>query len=174
MPGTLPSTTRRLGSGYVSDVPSTPCARGDDACAAHAAAQVSIDGLTNITNSKALHKIVYCLNPPRPFYVDPPLPDDCEFTRAHVWDSPLKYPRFNDPFHVRSPRPLKSSVRANGRACGQSFREVSYNDHLTLIMEVKELKMDKKNKLQVTTLGWCALPIFMATGGKRSAGVGEK
>lgn len=80
--------------------------------------QVSIDGLHNAPNKNALCKIIYCLNPPAPFYVDPKLTDDVEFTRTHDWESPVKYQKFLDDFHVRG-RSVSASalVPRASRAC---------------------------------------------------------
>lgn len=68
----------------------------------------------------------------------------------------------------RVPRTLTPSLM-------QSFREVSFNSNLTLIVEVKEIKVNKKKgTIAVTTLGWCPVPIFVADKGKKSGTTADK
>lgn len=64
--------------------------------------KVSIDGLHNMPSKKNFYKAIYCLAPPAPFYQDPKLTEDVQFTTMLNWDSVNLSPEFTDGFFVRN------------------------------------------------------------------------
>lgn len=64
--------------------------------------RVSIDAVHNLPKP-ALIKVVYCLSPPAPYYQDPIMTEDVDFTVGHDWDISAVSPHFTDGYHVYSP-----------------------------------------------------------------------
>mmetsp|Transcript_27856 Transcript_27856/g.89800 ORF Transcript_27856/g.89800 Transcript_27856/m.89800 type:complete len:645 (-) Transcript_27856:88-2022(-) len=101
--------------------------------------RVAVEGAHNLPRT-GYPFVVYCLSPPAPFYQDPKLTEEVEFTTLVDWDSPQKSPRFLGPPH--------------------SYKEEAFNPHLLLLLHVHTAAL-KKTEAVITSVGWTVLPIFV-------------